>query len=230
MSDKNPFLGNDDIYEAIKREDFLKKVKRFFPLVLSASVLIVVVAIVYSWMSYRYQDRLYKEEKEYKKLLSSMKEKDFVRAKSEAKVLSEQKGGFSFLALFQKASIIQNSIQITGSSLDWSQLESVYSIIAQKSESIGMKSFLVSAQQLLLFQKPSQEEKKQLIDKVRSFSASGHSWYSMGLMLSALWSCKNDPQNFQVRFQEWEADTPSLFQWLPIYASIGARITRKIKP
>lgn len=230
MVDEKKNYSGDEIYEAIKREDFLRMVRSVIPFLILGAIVILASTIAYVWWQYREERKSYDAEQSYLLLLSDIQAERFSDAKKRCQEdLLKNHPGFSQLALLQMAHLFQKDIQNTGSQLSWTQLKDIYSKILNRKMSVPLECLFASGQGLLnpAGLSAALQSKDKAFQDIQKFFSPGHSWYDMGLLLQALAAyATKDHATIQAGFSQWEKEASASVRWVPAYCSIGQGLPR----
>lgn len=213
---------HDEIYEAIKREDFFKRLRRYVPFIILAIIAILVGTGGYAWWKHRYEAHLYHQEKQYEVFLGAVQSHKFAEAQ---RLLQEGKltqKGFALLATLQEGTLIQEEFRLTHTKRSLEALKQLYQRVLTQNNP-ALEGLVRTATLLITLGTPFQPS----MEDLHSFMAPTHSWHEMGMLCQALDAyLHKDKIAMQTHLIQWEQEAPPPLKWLPIYCAIGAGLSR----
>jgi hypothetical protein len=223
------FFEKDAIFEAIKREDFVKKVKKALPWVIGAAVFVLLSTVGWVFYQHKQDAYLFEKEQEFVLLLNHVRKEQWREVEKDVKrsfpTDQDQTRGFAYLAKLYHLAALQDEMRVLPSQLTQTNLNEMYQSL-QTPLTPGA-NFVFSLSQTFLaldfpqfFSSPS--------DSLRDIAFPQHSFYEAGLMLAALTAYAQGQPHLNNIFSVWEEKAKSQFQWMAAYCSIGSCVASEL--
>lgn len=221
-------LQTDEVYEAIKREDFLNRLKAAAPFMVLCAVIILLISVGYAFWQSRHENRLYEQERLYVAILKDTQDNRLGDAKKNLSRLREKKSGFAVLGALQMSNSFQKDVIATNSKVSWNQLRRSYDKIlaSLRGGNLSLEAFFSVARALSCV--GCAIEDKDVKDQVSKFAAQGHSWHEVGLMLNLLLALADHaPAKLEKSIVQWLEAGAVHWHWIPTYIAISELIKVK---